>query len=113
MQAYLIDPDKFTIESVDYDGSLLAIYDLLNCDQVDVVTTTIDVVTTTIGLSIFIADDNSNRGSGFFRYLGCPPIRGKGLLLGPPDGGGETTECPLTMEEVYEFVSFPVMMRVL
>lgn len=105
MKAYLIDPDNFSIKPVDYDGDWRSISTLLDCH-------TFDVMTTPEGMSIYVDDEGLYTEHSFFRWRGCPPIRGKGLVLGPVDDEGDTGECPLSLKEVNDRVGYPVMMRV-
>lgn len=93
MQAYLIDPDNTSIERVDYNGDWRSISDLLECDR-------FDVMTTPEGMSIFVDDEGLYTDKAFFQWRGCPPIRGRGLVLGPVDDEGETTECPMALKEI-------------
>ena len=58
------------------------------------------------GITIWVDDEGLfNNPEGFFQFEGYPqPLAGKGVLLG--DDNGKTIGCPLTPEQVTEFVTF-------
>jgi len=101
MQAYLIDPKAKTVEPRDYDGDYKSISKMIDCQWFDVAGTE--------KYSVYVDDEGlcNNDDMHFFMLDGYPqPLVGKGLLFGPTNEDGDTTEAPWTLEEATKLVRF-------
>jgi hypothetical protein len=105
-KAILIDPldaDE-PLKAVEYTD-LQAIYDLLGCDC-------IDAARLEDGHAVYVDDEGSFKANGLFSVRGFPhPLFGKGLLVGPVDNEGETTDCQHTLEWAKQNVGYVVIIH--
>lgn len=100
MRAILIDPEKKTIEEVDYDGEYKHIYELLNIETF----TCIDLGE---GETLYV-DDNGllNDPQFFFEWEGyAQPIAGRGLILSTNEDG-DTVASEMALEEAKKRITF-------
>ena len=100
MRTVLIDPYERSFTEVDYDGDYKSIYKHLGCD-------TFDVVYTDLG-DVFVDDEGLLKGpSKFFYIQGTPqPLAGRGLVFGPVDEDGNSTEATISIDELEKKVRF-------
>lgn len=111
MRAILIDAVEKTVREVEYDGTLETAYSLLRCELIDVVhlpdiatgkgDLCHDLLVDDEGLLTSDADD-----SPFFVFRGGLIFAGSGLIVGPCDDEGETTEATLSAYSVKNHVMF-------
>lgn len=76
MEGILISPDKVTVETVEFDGSLDGFYDLLGCEMIEVVGLGMRDV-------VLIVDEEGlvrPRGLGRFNFMGRWYV-GRGMLV--------------------------------
>jgi hypothetical protein len=94
VKAILIDPSLLTLTAVEYvqPGGLDQIYALTECDC-------IDAARLNDGHAIYVDDEGSFKANDLFAVRGYPHLLfGKGLLVGPVDDEGDTTDCLHTLE---------------
>lgn len=103
MKAYLIDPFKKEVTSVEYNGDFQQIYDLIDCSCFDVARIN------SHGDGIYVDDEGligDIMKQAFFMFSGYPnPLAGKGLVLGT-DYQGESVEPHITLDELKSKVRF-------
>lgn len=100
MRAYLIDPEHFTIEEVDYNGDFHEIYRMIGADCFDAATFNRN------GDCVFVDDEGLLKPNYFFLIDGYPQLlAGKGLVLGV-NREGESVSPTVTMEDLMQIVSF-------
>lgn len=112
MRAILIDPFERKITQVEYnnqfkeDGTYPGAYRLMQCDLIEVVY--FDKVWEHAEMYV----DEEGLFKQDLRFfiplfsLGAQPIAGRALLVGPPDDEGNSTACPLMLEEVVTGIQF-------
>lgn len=100
MRTILIDPAERSFTEVDYNGDFHSIYDHLKCD-------TFDVVFTDLG-DVYVDDEGLLKGpTKFFHIDGTPqPLAGRGLVFGPVDEDGNSTEATISIDELEKKVRF-------
>jgi hypothetical protein len=104
-KAILIDPVASTLTEVRYDG-LEMIYALLDCHM-------IVAVPLPDGHAVYVDEEGLDKpNNGLFVVIGSPPLRGKGLLVGPADDEGDTTDCQHTLDWAQKHTGV-VTMRIL
>jgi len=108
MKALLIDPDKQTIQEVDYTEGYAQLYDLIGARTLQAVRLN------RYGDFLFVDEEGALPHSGKlhlqFRCLGPnayypSPLIGRGLVLGT-DKEGETTEPHVTLDELKAATTF-------
>jgi hypothetical protein len=93
MYGYLIDPNTRTVNKVEYDGSLESIYTLLDCEMIEAAP-----INDQADSSVYVDEESLMKLSDdetvhAFQFIGGhQPLIGKGLVIGPPDDEGNTTE---------------------
>lgn len=104
MHAYLIDPEKKSIEEVDYEGSLDDLYRIIGCTHAELlrIGTTKDAVYVDAEARILKLHDSSKF---VWRLRGTGILIGRGLVISPTctNEGAPT----LSLEELHTYVSFP------
>ena len=107
MKAYLIDPDKKTINEIEYSGDWKEINELLGsrcftCVQINE------------SDSIFVDDEGLFAPEvSFFYHPGYPaPLANKGLVLGN-DMDGNSIEPTVTLEDLEEDIHFVMPLAVI
>lgn len=100
MRTILIDPAKRSFTEVEYNGDFHSIYEHLNCDA-------FDVVYTDLG-DVYVDDEGLLKGpTKFFHIDGTPqPLAGRGLVFGPVDEDGNSTEATISIDELEKKVRF-------
>jgi hypothetical protein len=94
VKAILIDPSLLTLIAVEYQqpGGLDEIYRLTECQC-------IDAARLNDGHAIYVDDEGSFKSNDLFAVRGFPHVLyGKGLLVGPVDDEGDTTDCVHDLE---------------
>jgi hypothetical protein len=89
MRTVLIDPVARSFTEVDYNGDYKSIYTHLECDL-------FDVVYTDLG-DVYVDDEGLLKG---------PPLAGRGLVFGPVDEDGNSTEATVSIDELEKKVRF-------
>jgi hypothetical protein len=100
MRTVLIDPVARSFTEVDYNGDYKSIYTHLECDM-------FDVVYTNLG-DVYVDDEGLLKGPTKFFYIeGTPqPLAGRGLVFGPVDEDGNSTEATVSIDELEKKVRF-------
>jgi hypothetical protein len=100
MRTILIDPVERSFTEVNYDGDFRSIYTHLGCDL-------FDVVYTDLG-DIYVDDEGLLKSpQKFFHIEGLPsPLAGRGLVFGPVDEEGNSTEATVSIDELEKKVRF-------
>lgn len=100
MRTILIDPTERSFTEVEYDGDYKSIYTHLGCD-------TFDVVYAKEG-DIYVDDEGLfKEDQKFFWLEGIPqPLAGRGLVFGPVDEEGNSTEATVSIDELEKKVRF-------
>jgi len=100
MRTVLIDPVERSFTEIDYDGNYKSIYTHLGCNL-------FDVVYTDLG-DVYVDDEGLLKGSQQFFYIeGIPsPLAGRGLVFGPADEEGNSTEATVSIDELKKKVRF-------
>jgi len=114
MKALLIDPFLQTVVTVDCDGSLAAMYRLLDCESVE-------AVALDDSHTLWIDEDGLGRdplnpvtgtyGQRFFVFSGAHGdvklLAGRGLVLRDQGDDGQTADVSLTQRQIEARVGFP------
>jgi hypothetical protein len=100
MRTVLIDPVTRSFTEVEYDGDYKSIYKHLGCDL-------FDVVYTDMG-DIYVDDEGLLKHDQKFFYVeGMPqPLAGRGLVFGPVDEDGNSTEAKISIDQLEKKVRF-------
>jgi len=111
MNAILIDAVEKTVREVVYDGKLETAYSMLRCGLVDIVSLP-DIRTGDGDLCHdLIVDDEglltaNDDDSPFFAFRCGMIFAGSGLIVGPCDNDGNTTEATLSAYSIQQHVQF-------
>jgi hypothetical protein len=110
LNAILIDPMSRTISEIQLSGELNDYYKHLKCQTFTIVT----VDWCGHEVDIFVDDEGLlNDGNEFFVFQGWhQPLAGRALILGHDDEG-ETTSCPIGIEEAADAIGWVDTMGVL
>lgn len=100
MRTILIDPVERSFTEVDYNGDYKSIYTHIECD-------TFDIAYSEIG-DVYVDDEGLLKaGQKFFWIEGMPqPLAGRGLVFGPVDEEGDSTEATISIDELEKKVRF-------
>lgn len=107
MDAYLIDPFKREVTTVQYNGDYHHIYALIDCECFDIARINAK------GDGIFVDDEGLfKEEQAFFIVKGYGnPLAGKGLVLGSDDEGNSVSPH-ITLDELRSRVMFVLPARI-
>ena len=100
MRAILIDPEKCTVEEIEYSGTFdgqQGAYALIGCGKVE-------AVLTEHGDFLYVDEEGKLRRPSPFAFFtplfSSEPLLGRALVVGGPGPEGEETPATLTLEAV-------------